>query len=106
MANRLTDATVKAAKAGVSKTTGRPATRDLYDASEPGLCLRVQPSGRKSWGLRVQVNGRMRRYDLGEYPLRVWRRPASCAKDEAGSWAGRRPHVCHCALLRRRRYRP
>jgi hypothetical protein len=68
MANRLTDATVKATKAGVSKITGRPATRDLYDASEAGLCLRVQPSGRKSWGLRVQVNGRMRRYDLGEYP--------------------------------------
>src|SRR5205809_6570379 len=58
---RLSDASVKAAKAGT-------ATRDIYDAGEAGLCLRVQPSGRKGWGLRVRVAGRQHRYSIGEYP--------------------------------------
>ena len=58
---RLTDAAVKAAKAGST-------TRDIYDVGEGGLCLRVQPSGRKSWGLRIRVRGRQRRFDIGEYP--------------------------------------
>lgn len=58
---RLTDAAVKAAKPG-------SATRDIYDGGEAGLCVRVQPSGRKSWGLRTRINGRQRRFDIGEYP--------------------------------------
>jgi integrase len=58
---RLTDAAVKAAKADST-------TRDIYDEGEPGLCLRVQPSGRKAWGLRVRVAGRQHRYVIGEYP--------------------------------------
>src|SRR5262249_19399687 len=58
---RLTDAAVKAAKPGL-------ATRDIYDAGEAGLCLRVQPSGRKGWGLRLRVAGRQHRYSIGEYP--------------------------------------
>lgn len=58
---RLTDAAVKAAKAG-------PATRDIYDEGEAGLCLRVQTSGQKAWGLRIRVNSRQRRYSLGDYP--------------------------------------
>ena len=58
---RLTDAAVKAAKAGSS-------TRDMYDAGAVGLCLRVQPSGTKTWGLRVSVAGKQRRFNLGEYP--------------------------------------
>src|SRR6476646_10501337 len=58
---RLTDAAVKAVKA-------KTATRDMYDEGEPGLCLRVQPSGRKAWGLRVRVARRQHRYVIGEYP--------------------------------------
>lgn len=58
---RLTDAGVKAAKIEIS-------TRDIYDEGEAGLCLRVQPSGRKAWGLRVRVGGRQRRFVLGDYP--------------------------------------
>jgi integrase len=59
--SRLTDAAVKAAKADQT-------TRDIYDEGEAGLCLRVQPSGRKAWGLRVRFRGKQKRYDLGEYP--------------------------------------
>ena len=58
---RLTDAAVKAAKPS-------SATRDIYDAGEAGLCLRVQPSGRKGWGLRLRVAGKQHRYSIGEYP--------------------------------------
>ncbi|HEY3909915.1 MAG TPA: integrase arm-type DNA-binding domain-containing protein [Stellaceae bacterium] len=58
---RLTDASVKAAKAG-------PTVRDVYDGGEAGLCLRVHPSGRKAWGLRIRIAGKQRRFDLGEYP--------------------------------------
>src|SRR5690348_13812558 len=57
---RLTDAAVKATKATST-------TRDIYDEGEAGLCLRVQPSGRKGWGLRIRIDGRQRRFDLGEY---------------------------------------
>ena len=58
---RLTDASVRAAKAG-------PVVRDLYDEAEAGLCLRVHPSERKAWGLRIRIGGKQRRFDLGEYP--------------------------------------
>jgi integrase len=57
---RLTDASVKAAK---------PASvvRDIYDEAEAGLCLRVHPTGRKAWGLRIRIAGRQRRFSLGGY---------------------------------------
>jgi hypothetical protein len=58
---RLTDAGVKAAKAGSG-------TRDIYDPGEPGLCLRVQPSGRKAWGLRIRQGRVQKRFVLGDYP--------------------------------------
>jgi integrase len=58
---RLTDAAVKAAKAGST-------TRDLYDEAEGGLCLRVQPSGRKAWALRIRIRSRLQRFTIGEYP--------------------------------------
>jgi integrase len=58
---RLTDAAVRAAKPGTI-------THDIYDSGEPGLCLRVQPSGRRAWGLRIRRAGVQRRYLLGDYP--------------------------------------
>jgi integrase len=58
---RLTDAAVKAAKPG-------SATRDIPDGDRSGLHLRVQPSGRKSWGLRIRINGRQPRFNIGGYP--------------------------------------
>jgi integrase len=58
---RLTDASVRGAKAGSS-------TRDIYDEAESSLCLRVQPTGRKSWALRIRIAGKQRRFNIGAYP--------------------------------------
>lgn len=58
--SRLTDTAVKAAK-----PTDK--TQDIYDEGEPGLCLRVQPSGKKGWGLRIRFRGVQHRYAIGDY---------------------------------------
>jgi integrase len=43
--------------------------RDAYfDASFPGLALRVTPSGAKSWCLFYRLNGRQRLFTIGPYP--------------------------------------
>jgi integrase len=43
--------------------------RDAYfDASTPGLALRVTPSGAKSWCLFYRLNGRQRLFTIGPYP--------------------------------------
>jgi integrase len=76
---RLSDASVRAAKVG-------PIVRDVYDEAEAGLCLRVYPSGRKAWGLRIRLGGKQRRFDLGEYPgtaLTKARRLARAMKEAA-----------------------
>lgn len=61
MAKNLTDAAVKAAKAGAT-------AKDIADGTVPGLSLRVLPSGRKTWALRLRVEGKPIRLDVGEYP--------------------------------------
>ena len=61
---RLTDSGVKAEKPNST-------IRDIYDEGEAGLCLRVYPSSRKAWGLRIRIDGRQRRFDLGEYPAKT-----------------------------------
>ncbi|MGH7055519.1 MAG: tyrosine-type recombinase/integrase [Stellaceae bacterium] len=87
---RLTDASIKAAKPAAT-------VRDIYDAGEAGLCLRVHPTGRKAWCLRTRLGGRQRRHDLGEYPgtsLADARRLAAAMKGAAGR--GDDPaHVLH-----------
>ena len=57
----LTDAAVRVAKA--TKTA-----RDIADGTVSGLYLRVLPSGRKGWALRVRHQGRNIRVDVGDYP--------------------------------------
>lgn len=61
MAKNLTDAAVKAAKPGAT-------AKDIADGTVPGLSLRVLPSGRKTWALRLRVDGKPIRLDVGEYP--------------------------------------
>jgi integrase len=61
MAKNLTDAAVKAAKPGAT-------AKDMADGTVPGLSLRVLPSGRKTWALRLRVSGKPVRLDVGEYP--------------------------------------
>ncbi len=60
----LTDSGIKAVKPGST-------IRDIYDGGAAGLCLRVFPSGRKAWGLRIRIAGKQRRFDLGDYPAKT-----------------------------------
>lgn len=48
----------------------RPEPREyaLRDARQPGLILRVQPSGARSWIMRARVNGRQVKWSLGPFP--------------------------------------
>jgi integrase len=41
---------------------------EYFDASFPGLALRVTENGRKSWSLFYRFNGRLRRFTIGRYP--------------------------------------
>lgn len=41
---------------------------EYFDASWPGLSLRVTKGGAKSWCLFYRLNGRLRRFTLGRYP--------------------------------------
>lgn len=40
----------------------------LRDERQPGLVLRVQPCGSRSWTLRARVGGKAVRYSLGSFP--------------------------------------
>lgn len=60
-ARRLTEAGVARVRAG----DGR---QELPDTEVPGLRLVVQPNGRKSWAVRVRVNGKPVKYTVGPYP--------------------------------------
>jgi len=57
---KLTDAAARAAKPGDT-------VRAIPDGEVPGMDLRITPSGRKFWSLRVRHNGRQVRVHLGEY---------------------------------------
>ncbi|MDB5398547.1 MAG: integrase, partial [Rhodopila sp.] len=78
---KLTDAAARGAKKGVT-------ARDLADGTVPGLSLRVLPSGRKAWALRVRVQGRPVRVDLGEFPKTSLAEARQIAQD-ARKLAGR-----------------
>ena len=41
---------------------------EYFDASFPGLALRVTENGRKSWSLFYRFHGRLRRFTIGRYP--------------------------------------
>lgn len=48
----------------------RPEAREyaLHDTRQPGLILRVQPCGARSWIVRTRTNGRQVRHALGTFP--------------------------------------
>ncbi|MET3438050.1 tyrosine-type recombinase/integrase [Sphingomonas sp. 1185] len=48
----------------------RPEAREyaLHDTRQPGLILRVQPCGARSWIVRARSNGRQVRHALGTFP--------------------------------------
>jgi integrase len=41
---------------------------ELADGMVPGLKVRITPNSRKTWSLQVNINGRKRRFTIGEYP--------------------------------------
>src|SRR6266511_3551188 len=59
---KLTDLFVERAKA---PTRGR---LEYFDASFPGLALRVTANGGKSWSMFYRFGGRLRRFTIGAYP--------------------------------------
>ena len=60
MPKRLTARSVESAKAINGKRT------DVFDATVPGLALRVSPSGSKSWAVLYRSRGRLRRLTIGD----------------------------------------
>jgi hypothetical protein len=42
--------------------------RDYYDSQQPGLMVRVLPSGQKDFAIRYRFHGRRRRFRLGTFP--------------------------------------
>src|SRR6201986_1593945 len=66
MAKQLNDAAINRAANEVAEAGVR---RDISDAREPGLRLRLTPAGSKTWVLACRdPMGRMRRFPLGAYP--------------------------------------
>jgi integrase len=49
---------------GIAALKPRGAQTDYFDRSFPGLVLRVNPTGRKTWALFHRVNGRLQRLTL------------------------------------------
>ena len=41
---------------------------EIFDATFPGLALRVSESGRKSWSLFYRHRGKQHRFTIGAYP--------------------------------------
>jgi integrase len=75
---KLTDLFVERAKPPAS---GR---LEYFDASFPGLALRITANGGKSWCTFYRFNGRLRRFTIGTYPAikpSQARREASAALD-------------------------
>src|SRR3954452_25184077 len=49
----------------------KPPTRgrlEYFDASFPGLALRITSNGGKSWSMFYRFGGRLRRFTIGAYP--------------------------------------
>src|SRR5260370_35539974 len=41
---------------------------EYFDASFPGLALRITDKGAKSWSVFYRLHGRLRRFTIGNYP--------------------------------------
>lgn len=49
-------------------TSPKPREFSLRDMRQPGLCLRVQPSGARSWIVRLRANGVQVKRSVGTFP--------------------------------------
>ena len=59
----LTDRSVATLRAEPSRRVARP------DGAVPGLSIRVNPGGRKTWALTYRIGRRQRRWTIGTYPV-------------------------------------
>lgn len=66
---RFTDAAVKKVQVGKGKLKNVRGRFEIADAIMPGLYLVVQASGKKSWALRFRLNGKLRKFTMGAYPI-------------------------------------
>ena len=52
-----------------AKLRSLKATKKIYTAGDSdGLYIEVRPTGRKYWRYRIQIEGKVRKITLGEYP--------------------------------------
>lgn len=68
MANTEREGSRHLTQAQVEKLLPEPMRRDVYDATVPGLVLRISPSGSKSWSFTYRVRGQAKRLTLGSFP--------------------------------------
>ena len=79
---RLSAATAAAARPGARELT-------LWDGALSGFGLRVQPSGSKSFLVQIRVQGRMRKFTLGQFPaMGIGEARKEAAAVLARIWAG------------------
>src|SRR5215831_11452868 len=55
---------------------------EYFDASFPGLALRITDKGAKSWSVFYRLNGRLRRFTIGSYPAI---KPAEARREAQGA---------------------
>jgi len=64
----FTDAFINSATA-LPSTNGKIAVTEYRDTKVKGLCLRVTPTGAKSWSYRYRANGKQKRLSLGKVAI-------------------------------------
>lgn len=69
----------------VTRAKPREKPYELRDATQPGLLLRVQPSGAKSWVVSYTVEGRKTRKALGDPAVITLKRARTLAKSASGT---------------------
>ena len=64
----FTDAFINSATA-LPSTNGKVTVTEYRDTKVKGLCLRVTPTGAKSWSYRYRANGKQKRLSLGKVTI-------------------------------------
>lgn len=64
----FTDAFINSATA-LTSSNGKVAVTEYRDTKVKGLCLRVTPTGAKSWTYRYRANGKQKRLSLGKVAI-------------------------------------
>jgi hypothetical protein len=76
---------------------------EYFDASFGGLALRVTETGNKSFSVHYRLNGKLRRYTLGQFPAL---KPAQARREASAALELARSGTDPTAAKRARRYVP